>query len=263
ISRVNLSEATVAIELSADFVRLLDAADVVHVASNGRFDLTIGPLTELWGFGRGETRRDVPIDTEVEQARLLVGQRTVIERAGNRLVKTKDGVTLSVDAIAKGMGIDSIVERLEALGVRDYLVEIGGDLRVAGQGPSGTGWRIGIEKPDASLGTVEERITVSDVAMATSGDYRRFFEHDRVRYAHIIDPTTGRPVNHDTTSVTVFADSAALADAWATALLVLGREQGITIAEKNGIAALFLDRTDDSAVFQRYPTIFYAVWSQP
>ena len=127
------------------------------------------------------------------------------------------------------------------------MVEIGGDLIASGKNPSGESWRIGIERPDAASQTVEEVVDLSNLGMATSGDYRNYFEQDGIRYSHIIDAGTGRPITHGTASVTVLAPDAMMADGWATALLVLGQERGLAIAEKEGLAVLFIARKADSS----------------
>ncbi|MEM1174636.1 MAG: FAD:protein FMN transferase [Pseudomonadota bacterium] len=264
VSRFNRSAARTPVRLSDAFSQLLDIADFVHVASEGRFDLTAAPLIELWGFGESGPAARVPTDAQILSTLASVGQQRVINRAsgGMALFMREEGASLNVAAIAKGAGIDAVSDRLQTMGLENVLVEIGGDLRARGAGPHGSGWRIGVEKPGFPPGAVQEVVVLQGAGMATSGDYRNYFEEDGVRYPHIIDPTTGRPVTHATTSVTVIADSATLADAWATALLVLGRERGAEIAEKNGIAALFLERTDEAAEFQRYASATFKAYAR-
>ncbi|MEM6512476.1 MAG: FAD:protein FMN transferase [Pseudomonadota bacterium] len=256
VSRFNRSAAGAPFELSSAFIDLLEIADFVHVASEGHFDLTSGPLIELWGFGESGPAARIPTDDEILSTLAKVGQQRVIQSAsgGMALIKRDTAVSLNVAAIAKGAGIDAIADRLKRMGFDDYLVEIGGDLRASGAGPAGSGWRIAIEKPDARSGDVQEAVSLENHGMATSGDYRNYFEDDGVRYSHVIDPTTGRPVLHKTASVSVIAASATLADAWATALLVIGQDRGQRIAESHGIAAQFLVRVDEGAEFRRYAT---------
>ena len=131
---------------------------------------------------------------------------------------------------------------LDGLGLTDYMVEIGGDLATRGQNPNGTRWQIGVETPSAFERGLNRVLGLSDLAVATSGDYRNYFEEDGTRYSHILDATTGRPITHRTASVSVAAPTTMEADAWATALLVLGRDRGLELAQKRGMAALFIER---------------------
>ncbi|WP_291738141.1 FAD:protein FMN transferase, partial [Leisingera sp. F5] len=145
-------------------------------------------------------------------------------------------------ASARGYGVDAVAAALQGFGVENYMVEIGGDLVTKGENAKGEAWRIGIEKPDAAAQTVQLIVPVSNLGLATSGDYRNYFEHEGMRYSHILDPVAGRPVTHATTSVTVIAENAMLADAWATAMLVLGRENGLKLAQEHKLAVFFIDR---------------------
>ncbi|MEM7082056.1 MAG: FAD:protein FMN transferase [Pseudomonadota bacterium] len=244
VSRFNRHASTDPFTLSDAFHDLLDIADEVHSASDGYFDLTLAPVVELWGFGPEARDKEAPTAHAIEQARLLTGQKRVLrrDRRAQTLTKMTPSVSLNVASIAKGAGIDALAQQFIHLGLTDFMIEIGGDLRVVGLGPRGTPWRIGIETPAASR-AVSDIVTISNRSMATSGDYRNYFDEDGVRYSHILDATTGRPITHSTASVTVLADTAARADAWATALLAAGRKRGVMIAEQQGIAALFLDRT--------------------
>lgn len=247
VSLFNANTSLEPVEVSGAFIRLMETADAVHRASDGQFDTTLGPLIELWGFGAPGPAADIPSDEAIAAALARTGQRAVIvlDPAAGTLRKTRPDASIYLAAIAKGAGIDAVADRLLGLGLDDFMVEIGGDLVAYGAGPTGQGWRIGIEQPQAGVRRVEEIVPVSGLGMATSGDYRNYFEEDGVRYSHIIDAETGRPVTHRTASVTVLAETAALADAWATALLALGTERGLPIAEEQGLAALFILRSDD------------------
>lgn len=249
ISRFNARRTTEPVSISPQFQKILTLATEVHTKSGGRFDLTVGPLVDLWGFGTEGTRARPPSTDAIAEALEQVGQDRVLEldREASSLRKTVPEAEANLSAIAKGSGIDAVAGRLMAMGLENLMVEVGGDLFALGEGPTGVGWRIAVERPDAAVRTIEEVVTISAQGMATSGDYRNFFEAGGVRYAHIIDPTTGRPAAHNTASVTVIAESAAKADAWATALLVLGEEEGMVVAEREGLAALFITRSLDSA----------------
>ncbi|MEM9839530.1 MAG: FAD:protein FMN transferase [Pseudomonadota bacterium] len=258
ISRFNVQQTVEPIAISAGLGEILALADEVHRKTGGRFDLTVSPLVDLWGFGTKGRVLTPPEEQTIASTLEAVGQSRVLELSVDRstLRKTVPTAEANLAALAKGSGIDAVAERLMALGLTNLMVEVGGDLFALGDGPSGAGWRIAVERPDAVSRTIQEIVTVSGQGMATSGDYRNYFEKDGVRYAHIIDPTTGRPVTHQTASVTVLAPTAAEADAWATALLVLGAEEGLTLAEEEGLAALFISREPDSAAsdFQRSAT---------
>ncbi len=244
LSRFNAHRSTGAFDVSPELAGVLRAAQEVHGASDGRFDVTVGPLLDLWGFGAGKTHGAAPSDAQIADALACCGQSRAFDVQGTTLRKSIPEAEIYVSAIGKGYGIDRVARALADFGLTDYMVEIGGDLYTAGRNPDGQPWQIGIETPDAFDRGVMRVVGVSGMGMATSGDYRNFFEQDGVRYSHILDATTGRPVTHNTTSVTVMTDNAMLADAWATALLVLGRKRGLEIANDRDMAVLFLERGD-------------------
>ncbi|WP_010137940.1 FAD:protein FMN transferase [Oceanicola sp. S124] len=246
ISRVNAAAAGQTVTLSPALAHVMQGATEVHRASDGRFDVTVGPLIDLWGFGSADTLPHVPEARLIEAALQTSGQERVLTLSGDRLHKSVDGAEIYLSAIAKGHGVDRVAEAVRSFGVTDFMVEIGGDLYTSGRNPEGQPWRIGIEQPvpgDRSLYGVAD---VSGLGMATSGDYRNFFDEADTRYSHIIDPTTGRPITHGTVSATVMTDNAMMADAWATAMLVLGRERGLQIAEAQDLAVLFIERQPDA-----------------
>ncbi|MEM9106205.1 MAG: FAD:protein FMN transferase [Pseudomonadota bacterium] len=244
VSRFSASADTSPFKLSDDFVTVMIAADEVHAKSGGKFDVTLGPLIELWGFGPRKPEDPIPSDDEIERALGYVGQQEVLKlnTVASTISKSASEVGINLSAIAKGFGIDAVAEELKELGVENYMVEIGGDLVVSGRNDKGEFWRIGIEKPEPDESAVEQVIKLENKGLATSGDYRNFVEFEGVRYSHIIDPVTGRPITHWTTSATVVADNAMMADAWATAMLVIGSEKGLEIAEANQIAVFFISR---------------------
>ncbi|MEY8882102.1 FAD:protein FMN transferase [Donghicola sp. XS_ASV15] len=241
ISRVNAAAADQTMALSPALARVMQNAEMVHTASDGRFDVTVGPLIDLWGFGSGAEVPHIPADAEIEAALAISGQPRVLTLVDGSLRKSVDNAEIYLPAIGKGYGVDRVAEALRALDLKDFMVEIGGDLYASGRNPNGTPWQIGIESPVASERSLDSVATVTGMGMATSGDYRNFFEVDGKRYSHIIDPTTGRPILHDTVSATVLTENAMLADAWSTAMLVLGRERGMEIAEAEGLAVMFID----------------------
>lgn len=248
ISRFNAARSTQPVDISPELAEVLKVAMEVHEASQGQFDVTLGPLIELWGFGARTPESPVPSDEAIEAALSVVGQSRVLTLTTDppTLSKARPETSVYLAAIAKGFGVDRVAATLAGLGLADFMVEIGGDLYATGNNPEGEPWRIGIERPDATNRSVEEIVNLSGLGMATSGDYRNYFEEDGVRYSHIIDADTGRPITHETASVTVLAETAMLADGWATALLALGQERGMDLAEDADLAVFFMVR-DESA----------------
>ncbi|MCA8882477.1 MAG: FAD:protein FMN transferase [Rhodobacteraceae bacterium] len=244
VSLFNASQSTDAVTISASFAQVMDAANDVHALSGGKFDVTLAPLIELWGFGPKRPGEPIPSDEDITAALEAVGQSSLLALDGTSLRKLRPDVSVNLSAIAKGFGVDQIAAALKADGIDRYLVEIGGDLVTSGFNGDNEPWSIGIERPDAASRTVEEILHLTDKGLATSGDYRNYFEEDGVRYSHIIDPTTGKPITHRTASTTVIADNAMTADAMATALLVVGRDAAFDIADKAGIAVLAIERVD-------------------
>ncbi len=244
VSTFSASTSTDPVAISDEFALVLAAANDVHEKTGGTFDVTLGPLIELWGFGPRKPEDPVPSDADIQAALNGVGQARLLtlDASAGTLAKSDPSVGINLSAIAKGYGIDAVAETLQDAGIEDYLVEIGGDLVTKGQNDQGEAWRIGIEKPEAGSQSVQLIVSLDDRGMASSGDYKNFFEQDGVRYSHIIDPTTGRPITHRTTSVTVLAENAMIADAWATAMLALGQEKGMELAEQYKLAVYFISR---------------------
>ncbi len=244
VSTFSAATSTDPMPISAEFAQVMEAANDVHDKTDGTFDVTLGPLIELWGFGPRTPEEPVPSEADIQAALEGVGQNRLLtlDAEAGTLTKSDASVGINLSAIAKGYGIDAVAETLREAGIENYLVEIGGDLVTMGQNDKGEAWRIGIEKPQAGAQSPQLIVSVSDLGMASSGDYKNFFEQDGARYSHIIDPTTGRPITHRTTSVTVLADNAMMADAWATAMLALGQEKGLELAEKHKLAVYFISR---------------------
>ncbi|MEM1286301.1 MAG: FAD:protein FMN transferase [Pseudomonadota bacterium] len=249
VSQFNAQQGTDAVPVSGMLAHVMQASEAVHQASLGRFDTTIGPLIELWGFGAQGTNR-MPGDAEIALAQQQAGHRNTLSVGASTLQKVRPDSQVYLSAIGKGYGADHVGRAIEALGVTNFMVEIGGDLYASGTNPAGLPWQIGIERPAALSGGVLSVVGVSGLGLASSGDYRNYFERDGERFSHIIDPATGRPITHKTASATVLADNAMLADAWATAMLILGRERGLEIADEHNIAVLFVERDGQSTDIQ-------------
>ena len=244
LSRINDTDGAAWLTVSASLMHVLQAAQDISRSTQGAFDVTIGPLVNLWGFGP-EQDFAVPGEKHIDAALHFVGYEHLhLDPAASALKKANGGIQIDLSAIAKGYGVDEIAGYLERLQLDNYLVEIGGEIRASGVNDKNIPWQIGIEQPVAGQHGVRKIIKLENMAMATSGDYRNYFEKDGVRYSHTIDPRTGRPVAHGLASVTVLHTSTMLADAWATGLFVLGPEEGFALALKNGLAAYFISHSD-------------------
>jgi thiamine biosynthesis lipoprotein len=248
ISRFNASSATGEVKVSPELATLMAAAQDVHDASLGRFDTTIGPLIEAWGFGADGTRPHHPGAETLAAAAARSGHDNTLRIAPGALQKRQAGTQVYLAAIGKGYGADRVGRALSEMGVTDYLIEIGGDLYAAGRNADGLPWQIGVETPDSRTRGVMQVVGLSDKGLASSGDYRNYFEEDGTRFSHVIDPVTGAPITHRTASATVMAENGMLADAWATAMLTLGSEAGMDVAVAHDIAVLFIDRDGDGFV---------------
>lgn len=246
ITRFNRAAPGEAVDLPSGFARVVAAALALADDTGGAYDPTVGPLVNLWGFGPDGQRAAPPTAEEIAAARERVGwERLDFDPVTGRLVQP-GGVYLDLSSIAKGDAVDRIVELLRVRGVRSALVDIGGDMRALGARPDGTPWRIAVERPVPGARDIHSLIALpADQAVATSGSYRNFFESGGRVFSHTIDPRTAEPVAHRLVSVTVVADDCLQADAVATALSVLGPEEGIVFARERGLAVLLLVSDDD------------------
>jgi thiamine biosynthesis lipoprotein len=250
VSRFNAAPTTRWFTVSADTRDVVDEAQRVGLASGGALDVTAAPLIALWGFGgaggKPPSRFSEPTQRAIAEVAERVGLSMLSTREdGPALRKSRADLHVDLSAIAKGFAVDRICTQLESHGIEAYLVEIGGEVRAHGHSPAGGPWRVAIERPSGEPLRAQTVLELTDGAIATSGDYRRYFWHDGRRYSHIIDPRKGRPVEHQLASVTVVDQTAMRADAYATALLVLGPEVGLRLAREHGLAALFVVREGD------------------
>ncbi len=240
LSRINARATTEWIPISEPLYRVLETAQAVSRLTAGAFDVTVAPLVDLWGFGPTGTPH-VPAPEALRAALQRVGYEKLELRADPPALR-KRVPTLHIDlsGIAKGLAVDRAAEVLEALGITNYLVEAGGELRGRGHNAQGVPWQIAIERPEPGARVPYALFALRDRASATSGDYRNYFERDGRRYSHAIDPSTGRPVAQDLASVTVLDAHCMRADALATGLFVLGPERGYRLARDRGIPAYFI-----------------------
>ena len=265
LSALNRHEAGTWIPVSPTLFEVLEAARDVSELTGGAFDVTVGPLVELWGFGTGAGSGDRPPEAaEIALALESTGYRKFeLRSAPPALRKATSALQLDVGAIAPGYAVDRIAHGLDALGARDYLVEIGGEVRARGRNPAGRPWRVAVEAPVSGERRAYAIVELEDGSVSTSGDYRDFRHVGGRRISHTIDPRSGRPVEHGLASVTVVHESAMLADAYATALMVLGPQAGFDLAERLGLAALFIERREGGSGFDERQTAAFAVFRRP
>lgn len=246
ISRFNRSQDDDWFEVSTETASVLGEALEISEKTNGAFDVTVGPLVNLWSFGPEGRHEEIPTDDEIEKIRASVGFRHIEVRSSPpALRKMRPDVYVDLSAIAKGFAVDEVARILDGLGITRYMVEIGGEVRTRGRKRDGTAWKIAIEKPISTVRVYQHIVELEDRSLATSGDYRNFFEKDGQRYSHTIDPRTGRPVEHNLASVSVISDNCTFADAMATALTVMGPDEAFRFADDNDIGVLLILRGPD------------------
>jgi len=243
LARFNRHPAGQPFAASPETVAVFAAARRVHDLSGGAFDVTVAPLARAWGFGPGPALPATPGEERLAALRPAVDQALVrLDVRAGTLTRARSDVECDLSAIAPGYAADGLIEDLAALGYRDALVDVGGELRAAGRRADGKAWRVGLDSPAG--GRLDVEVPLRDAALATSGDYRNAWLDERgARRGHVLDPRTLRPVDHALAAVTVVRPSAAEADGLATALFVLGPQAGRTLAEREGWAALFVIRT--------------------
>jgi len=246
LSRFNASRSSDWFSVSPALSEVVREALEVSTATDGAFDITVGPLVNLWGFGPSPHQDQVPSDEEIDTELSGVGyQHVQVRSKPPALRKERAEIYIDLSAIAKGYAVDKVATYLESLGVLNYMIEIGGELRLKGHNDHGDPWRIAVERPSEGVRDIHTIIQASDDGVATSGDYRNYFEEQGRRYSHTINPRTGRPVTHSLASVTVISDSAMYADAMATALMVIGTGAGFQLAERQGLAAYFISHAEN------------------
>ena len=237
--------------VSDDLQRVLQVAAELHRLTQGAWDGTLDPLVNLWGFGRHGTPTHIPDEHEIRQALTHVGFDQIRLDPSGAILKKDADLTLDLASIAKGYGVDEIARLLADRGFTDFLVEIGGEVYARGRRKDGYPWRVGINRPDkmAAPNEIYKVVPLTDRAMATSGDYRIFFQVDGQTFSHILDPRTGRPVNNGVVSATVVAANCTVADGLATALMVMGPEKGLALVDRlSAVESLIVVRQSDGTL---------------
>jgi thiamine biosynthesis lipoprotein len=241
ISQFNAMPANSCQVMPAEVLALVVFAEQLSKQSGGAFDLTVEPLLNLWGFGPQASDEQLPTAVQIAAVRARVGYQH-LRIDGLQLCKDAP-VEVDFNSLAAGYAVDRIAARLLELGVSSYLVEATGELRAQGKKPDGSAWRIAIEAPLEHQQVAEKILALDGYGVSTSGDYHNYFERDGLRYSHSLDPQTGAPIRHGLAQVTVVDASVQRADALSTLLMVLGPERGLQFVEREGIAALFVQRS--------------------
>jgi len=258
--RFNTSSSTDWQTVSPVLFEPVAQAQAVSRATNGTFDVTVGPLVRAWGFGAGSSAEAAspPAELLAQLSANMGYEKLELRPSPPALRKSTPGLEIDLDGIAPGWAVDRIAARFEALGVRDYLVELGGEVRARGANADGRRWRVAVETPQAGARQAYAVIELDGVGVSTSGDYRDYREVDGRRISHTVDPRSGAPVEHGLASVTVVCESVAEADAWATALMVLGPQEGMAVARRERRAALFIRRGVEPGSFVADETLEFA-----
>ncbi len=249
ISQFNQSDSTEWQPASDDFINLLHIAEMVNQKTGGCYDPTVGPLFNLWGFKKDVLH--IPSDDQIAAVRSELGiDKIQIDEQGKRIRKTRPGVQLDFSSMGEGFTIGKLSQILEENGIKDYLVEFGGDMKIRGHKPGGKNWRIAIEKPISQKEGRQpyQLVTIKDengVTLDTSGTYHHSFDENGKEYPHILDLRTGAPVSHNLVSASVFGVTPAVSDAWATAMLCLGPQEGANVANKEHLEVFFIQKSGD------------------
>lgn len=249
LSRFNqYSEVNTPIEISADLATVIREAIRLNKVTEGALDITVGPVVNLWGFGPEKAKDQEPSAAQIAERQAWVGidKLTLQERDGKAyLAKAVPQLYVDLSSIAKGFGVDQVADYIEKQNISNYLVEIGGEIRAQGVNSENKPWQIAIEQPTFDGSQVAQQVIgLKNFAMATSGDYRNYFEQDGKRFSHEIDPKTGYPIQHKLASITVLEPRSMTADGLSTGLFVLGEERALAVAEQNNLAVYLIIKTD-------------------
>ncbi|MDE0402339.1 MAG: FAD:protein FMN transferase [Gammaproteobacteria bacterium] len=238
ITRFNQSEPLKWVAVDRSLVNVVELAEQVSLATNGKFDITVKPLIDLWGFGATVVQKS-PTADEIRKVLPLVDYRAIEWRYIQPALRKQQELSIDVSGIGKGYAVDQVAQYLEENRCENYLIDIGGEVRVLGHNPNGTPWQVAIESPDLS-GRVQFKLAILEGAVATSGTYRNFRTYEESKVSHLIDPQLGYPIQSHLVSVTVYATTTTQADAICTGLFVMGIEAGLEYAEQKNIAVVFV-----------------------
>jgi thiamine biosynthesis lipoprotein len=244
VARFNASACTDWCDVSPDFAALVQTSLAISAASDGVFDITVAPLVTAWGFGPAGEPQVLPSAEQIAQLDAAVGYRKLHVRLDPpALRKDVAGLSIDLNGIAPGFAVDRLAERLQAMRIENYMIDIGGEIRARGRNARDEPWHIAVEHPVETQRTPYTSVWLDGAAVSTSGEYRAYYERDGRRYSHTVDPRTGRTLDREPGSVVVVAPLAAEADGWATALNVLGPRDGLALATRRKLPALFIERS--------------------
>lgn len=261
VSRFNLYPPRQWFSFSPQAFKVIEAGVEISALSGGAFDITVGPLVDAYGFGAAGRVTAPPDAAALAAALAAVGSdKLSLDRARHRVLKTHAGTRIDLSAIAKGFAVDYAVQALRSAGVTSMIVEVGGEVWAEGRKPDGTAWTVGLEAPSPEGPVVARALPLDGAGMATSGDYRNFYGDGDARITHIIDPRTGRSVQRPLAAVTVVASDTMTADAWATALMVLGLDAGLETAERLRLRARFVV-ADPEGGYTEHMSRSFLIWS--
>lgn len=249
LSRFNQFEGTEPVVISRDLERVVTRALEIAEQTDGALDVTVGPLVNLWGFGPQARPEQEPSREQLEEIRRKVGYKK-LRVENHQLIKDEPDMYVDLSTIAKGYGVDRVGHLLNQLRIKQYLVEIGGEVLSKGGKPDEASWKLAIEKPVSTERAVQRVVEFKDGALATAGDYRNYYEEDGRRYSHIIDPKTEFPIQHNLVSTSVYAEDTMSADAYATALMVMGTDKAKSFSKKHNMAVMLIYKTDEG--FEEY-----------
>ena len=241
VTRFNDSRSTDWQPVPPELIQVIELARDIASKTSGALDITLAPLIDLWGFGAAGSAKAIPTERQIAEAKTRCGWQHLHSRLDPPALK-KDipDLRLNVASVTEGFVIDELISRLQQQGLSDFLLEVGGEVAAIGHAPAGTAWRVGIQTPEATPSDALQTLPLSDLCIATSGNYRHRIETNGQSYSHLIDPRSGRPITHPLTSVSVIHPSSALADGYATALMIVGPERGREIADQLGLRVLWI-----------------------
>lgn len=252
LSEFNKLQDTNWISASYDLVTVFSEAIEVSRKSEGMYDITVGPLVNLWGFGPGNKTEKIPSKKEIDEIKKNIGYKNILIDSNKLKIKKRNpDIYCDLSSIAKGYGVDKVAMYCDSKNINNYMIEIGGEVRTKGKNQKGNQWRIGIASPN-NIG-LQNIVNLSNYSMATSGDYLNYFEKDGIRYSHTINPKTGKPITHKLASVSVIYKDCSYADAYATAIDVMGPEVGYKFALQENLPIFMIVRQNNEFVEKMTP----------
>ncbi|MGX9461168.1 FAD:protein FMN transferase [Shewanella sp. A14] len=243
LSKFNQLQVQQSVKVSADTIKVIREGMRLYQETDGALDITLGPLVNLWGFGPDKRPTSVPTQADIDAAKAKMGIFD-LSISGHTLTKHNADLYVDLSSIAKGFGVDKIAAILDKYHASGYLVEIGGELNVKGTKVDGEPWRVAVEQPTSEGQAVQQVIEPGTMSLATSGDYRNFYQEDGERFSHLIDPRSGHPIKHKLASATVLHSSCMTADGYATAMMVLGTQASLALAKEKNLAIMLIEKQE-------------------